>query len=334
MKITIKDIAEMCGVSVTTVSLVLNNKKVRTSIQTKQKILEIAKKYNYTPNSFAVGLATRRTNTIALLIPDISNGFFSQIAKHLENNFSKRGYNLILCNTNDNAVEQEKYLQLLLNRGVDALVMCVANDRSKTIEVLDDFAADNIPVIAFDRFFDNLNCPLVVTDNKNGAKDIVEYLISLGHTRIACISGSNAKLYSERLDGYMQALSENGIAYDQKLVRNGDYRYESGYLLTKELLLEKPTAIFVCNDMMAYGAYKAIEENGMSIPDDISVVGFDDLMFSSLLSVPLTTVRQDVAGMCEKICNLTLDALHGEAVGGVHMLPATVMRRESVKKLK
>lgn len=333
MKITIKDIAEMCNVSVTTVSLILNDKPVRTSAQTKQKILDIAKKYNYTPNTFAVGLATRRTNTIALLIPDISNGFFAQIAKHLESNFGKHGYNLVLCNTNDNAEEQEKYLQLMLNRGVDALVMCVANDRSKTMEVLNDFASDNIPVIAFDRAFDNLRCPLVVTDNKGGAKDIVEYLISLGHTRIACISGSNAKLYSERLDGYMQALSENGIAYDKKLVRNGDYRYESGYQLTKELLREKPTAIFVCNDMMAYGAYKAIEENGLSIPDDVSVVGFDDLMFSSLLSVPLTTVRQDVTGMCEKICSLTLAALRGEAVSGVHMLPATVMRRESVKKL-
>ena len=334
MKITIKDIAEMCGVSVTTVSLVLNNKKVRTSVQTKQKILEIAQKYNYTPNPLAVGLVTHRTNTIALLVPDISNGFFSQIAKHLESNFSKRGYNLILCNTNDDATEQEKYLHLLLNRGVDALVMCVANDRSKTMDVLDEFKADNIPVIAFDRFFDNLNCPLVVTDNKNGAKDVVEYLISLGHTRIACISGSLAKLYSERLDGYKQALKENGISYDEKLVRNGDYRYESGYVLTKELLREHPTAIFVCNDMMAYGAYKAIEEQGMSIPEDISVVGFDDLMFSSLLSVPLTTVSQDVQGMCEKICNLTLDALNGQAVSGVHQFPATVMRRESVKSLK
>lgn len=334
MRITIKDIAEMCGVSVTTVSLVLNNKKVRTSASTKQKILDIAQKYNYTPNSLAVGLVTRRTNTIALLVPDISNVFFSQIAKHLESNFGKHGYNLILCNTNDNATEQEKYLQLMLNRGVDALVMCVANDRSKTMDVLDDFAADNVPVIAFDRFFDNLNCPLVVTDNKKGAKDIVEYLISLGHKRIACISGSVARLYSERLDGYKQALAENGIAYDENLVRSGDYRYESGYELTKELLQEKPTAIFVCNDMMAYGAYKAIEENGMAIPNDISVVGFDDLMFSSLLSVPLTTVRQNVKGMCEKICELTLAALHGEQVCGVYMLPATVMRRASAKKLQ
>lgn len=334
MKITIKDIAEMCNVSVTTVSLVLNNKKVRTSAQTKQRILDIAHKYNYTPNSFAVGLATRRTNTIALLIPDISNAFFSQIAKHLESNFGKKGYSLILCNTNDSAAEQEKYLQMLLNRGVDALIMCVANDRSKTMDVLNDFAANNIPVIAFDRAFDNLDCPLVVTDNKNGAKDIVEYLISLGHTRIACISGSNAKLYSERLDGYMQALSENGITYDKNLVRNGDYRYESGYTLTKELLDEKPTAIFVCNDMMAYGAYKAIEENGMSIPDDVSVVGFDDLMFSSLLSVPLTTVRQDVLGMCDKICSITLSALNGEPSQGVHMLPAKIMRRASVKEIK
>lgn len=334
MKITIKDIAEMCGVSVTTVSLVLNNKKVRTSAQTKQKILEIAAKYNYTPNSFAVGLATRRTNTIALLVPDISNGFFSQIAKHLESNFGKHGYNLVLCNTDDYAAEQEKYLQLMLNRGIDALVICVANDRSETMGILDDFAADNVPVIAFDRFFDNLKCPLVVTDNKSGARDIVEYLISLGHRRIACISGSNSQLYSERLDGYMQALSENGIDYDKNLVRNGDYRYESGYNLTKELLCAKPTAIFACNDMMAYGAYKAIEENGMSIPEDISIVGFDDLMFSSLLSVPLTTVRQDVAGMCEKICSLTLDAIHGKPVSGVHMLPATIMRRESVKKLQ
>ncbi len=332
MRVTIKDIAEMCGVSVTTVSLVLNNKPVRTTVATKQKILDMAQKCNYVPNSLAVGLVTRRTNTIALMVPDISNMYFSQIAKKLEGNFGKLGYNLFLCNTNDNAVDQEKYLHLLLQRGIDALILCAANDSSNITEALAEFKSSKVPVVAFDRYFENSECPLVMTDNLNGAKSVVEYLISLGHTRIACISGPDTNSSYERLEGYKQALTENNITVEESLVRKGDYRYESGYRLTKELIEHKPTAIFVCNDMMAYGAYKALKESGLSIPDDISIVGFDDLMFSSMLSVPLTSVRQDIDGMCDKICQLTLGALGGSNDNGVYMFAAKIVHRESVKR--
>lgn len=333
MKVTIKDIAEESGVSATTVSLILNNKEVRTSPETKRKVLETARKLNYVPNSLAVGLITKRTNTIGLLLPDISNVFFSQMAKQLENLLVKRGYALFLCDTNDSDKEQAMYLRLLSAHAVDALVLCIANDTDKSLELLRDYRTNGIPVVAFDRFSDNMDCALVATDNVESAKNIVQHLIDSGHRRIACISEPIRKSYSSRLEGYKQALSQNGIAYDEKLVARGDYRYESGYECAKKLLAEQPTAIFACNDMMAYGVYKAVEEKGLKIPDDISVVGFDDLMFSSTLSVPLTSVRQNVDGMCEKICNLVCDAIDGKVTKEKFVFTATAEYRNSVRKI-
>ena len=333
MKVTIKDIAERSGVSVTTVSLILNNKKVRTSAITKAKVLQTAHELNYVPNSLARGLITKRTNTIGLILPDISNVFFSQMAKCLENLLAKRGYALFLCDTNDSDEEQVMYLNLLWGHRVDALVLCIANDTDKSLVGLEQFKSSGIPIVAFDRYSDGMSCPLVATDNVESAKNIVQHIIDKGHRRIACISGPSKKNYSSRLDGYKQVLAANGIDYDESLVMEGDYRYDSGYECAKQLLKQRPTAIFACNDMMAYGVYKAVEECGLSIPDDISVVGFDDLMFSSTLSVPLTSVRQDVNGMCEKICSLVCDAIDGKRTNEKFVFTATPSFRSSVKKI-
>lgn len=334
MKVTIKDIAEQSGVSVTTVSLILNNKEVRTSPETKRKVLEVARELNYIPNSLAKGLITRRTDTIGLIVPDISNVFFSQMAKSLENRLAKRGYSLFLCDTNDSDKEQKMYLQLMLGHGIDALVLCIANDSDASLTVLDDYEENGTPVVAFDRFDTSMKCPLVATDNQASSRAVVQHLIDCGHTRIACISGPVYKNYSSRLDGYKQALADNGIEFCNELVREGDYRYESGYQLAKELLQYNPTAIFACNDLMAYGVYKAVGEAGLRIPEDISVVGFDDLMFSETMSVALTTVRQDTDAMCDKICNLVTDSSFESHKGERYMFAASPVYRDSVKVLK
>lgn len=334
MKVTIKDIAEKSGVSVTTVSLILNNKRVRTSVATKAKVLQVARELNYVPNSLAVGLITKRTNTIGLIVPDISNVFFSQMAKCLEKLLAKRGYALFLCDTNDSDDEQAMYLKLMRSHRIDALVLCIANDTDKSLDQLEAFKNSGIPIVAFDRFSETMNAPLVATDNVESAKNIVQHIIDQGHRRIACISGPCKRNYSSRLDGYKQALAANGIPCDDNLVMEGDYRYDSGYECAKQLLKQQPTAIFACNDMMAYGVYKAVEEYGLTIPNDISVVGFDDLMFSSTLSVPLTTVRQDVNGMCEKIYSLVCDAIDGKHTNEKFVFTATPIFRNSVKNIK
>lgn len=334
MVVTLKDIAKMCGVSATTASLVLNDKPVRVSAEKKQMIQEVAKSHSYKPNSLAVGLVTKRTKTIGLLVPDISNMFFSQMAKKLESNFSQLGYSLFLCNTDDNNNLQDKYIKLLYQRGVDAIVICVANDQSSDDNSLKDLKDMNIPIVAFDRYSPELNCPLVIGDNTGSSCVVVNQLIKLGHTRIACITGPVTKAYSSRLEGYKQALAQNNIAYDEEIVLQGDYRFESGYACAKKLLEKNPTAIFVCNDMMAYGAYKAIEEAGLRIPQDVSVVGFDDLMFSTMLSVPLTTVRQDIDGMCDKITEITYDMINGKQHQGVSIFSSTVNYRDSIGKAK
>ncbi len=334
MRITIKDIAKMSGLSITSVSLILNGKDVRVSQEKRDNVLSIAKQYGYIPNSYAVGLVTRRTNTVGLIIPDISNMFFSQVAKYMEKNFKEHGYRLILCNTDDSAEEERNYMKMMLSQ-VDALVICRANENVDSPDI-SGFKKNGIPVVAFDRYDENMHCPVVATDNKTAVKEAIKHLVSLGHRRIACITGPvNSFSYASRFDGYKEALSEEGIEFDDRLVRNGDYRFESGFDCTMSLLKENPTVIFAFNDMMAYGGFKAIEQSGLRVPEDVSVLGFDDLMFSSMLSVPLSSVRQDVEGMCDKTCDIIYSALDGNAVdNSVTLFKASPVYRESVRKIK
>lgn len=335
MRTTIKDIARMSDVSTATVSLILNGKNVRVSNETKEKVLNKVKECGYTPNVNAVGLATKRTNTVGLIIPDISNLFFSHVAKSLEKNLNSKGYRLIVCNTDDNVEEENQYLKILL-ASVDALVICRApsGDLQSELSLLN--GDNNVPIVAFDRFDGTMNCPVVATDNRNSAKEVIKHIIDLGHTKIACITGpSDGFSSASRFEGYKDALADAGIPFDPKLVEMGDYRFESGYECTLKLLKEKPTALFACNDMMAYGAYKAIEKEGLRIPQDISVIGFDDLMFSSMMSVPLTSVKQDVVGMCDKMCEIIYDSFAGKIVDNeVSLFKATPSYRDSVSAIK
>lgn len=333
MRVTIKDIARMSGLSITAVSLILNGKDIRVSAENKKKVLSIAKQHGYIANSYAVGLVTKRKNTVGLIVPDISNLFFSQVAKFMEKNLKEHGYRLILCNTDDNAQEENKYLKLMLSQ-VDALVVCRAHGNVDAIDI-SNFKKNGIPVVAFDRYDQNMDCPVVATDNKTSVKEVIKHLISLGHRRIACITGpSDGFSYASRFDGYKEALAESDIPFDENLVCNGDYRFESGFDCTLKLLQQHPTALFACNDMMAYGSYKAIEQCGLKVPNDISVVGFDDLMFSSMLSSPLSSVKQDIVGMCDKMCDILYDALSGKTVENeVVLFKATPIYRESIKSI-
>lgn len=332
MRVTIKDIAKMSGLSITSVSLILNGKDVRVSAENRENVLRIAKQYGYIPNSYAVGLVTRRKNTVGLIVPDISNMFFSQVAKFMEKNLKEHGYRLILCNTDDSAEEENKYMKLMLSQ-VDALVVCQAHGNVGALDI-SNFKKNGIPVVAFDRYCENMDCPVVATDNKTGVKEAVKHLIALGHRRIACITGPiDGFSYASRFEGYKEALAEEGISFDEKLVCNGDYRFESGFSCTLQLLQQRPTALFACNDMMAFGSYKAIEQSGLKVPQDISVMGFDDLMFSSMLSAPLSSVKQNLEGMCDKMCSILYDALDGKTVeNSVSLFKATPIYRESVKE--
>lgn len=335
MKITIKDIAKEANVSVTTVSFVLNGKHENLTEATIKRVRMVAEKYNYTPNPIAVGLVTKKTYTIGLIVPDIQNLFFSELAKNIEGNLINKGYNLILCNTDDQFDRDIQTINLLKNRNVDGLLIALSsqsmlnNNHKRIFDILNN---SKTPFVIIDRDLKEKDYSRVVNDNVFGGYIATTYLIENGHKCIGCITGPiEVSSANERLKGYLSALKEQGIKEDDELIYNGDFHYESGYIGAKKLLKKQISAIFVHNDIMAYGVYKACKELNYKIPDEISIVGYDDLFFSSLLDVPLTSVKQNVEKLSSDICTLILEKINKvNTINQSRIIKPTLTKRKSV----
>lgn len=310
---TIKDIAKLAGVSITTISKVINHKDHDIGKDTKNRVLEIIKQYNYRPNALASGLITKKTGTIGLLVPDISNAFFSEVIQAVENTAMQYGFNVILCNTDDNEEKELEYLNVLRDKRVDGIIFIstfISNHRG-----IDELADNGMPLVVVDRSIDNALIKVVQLDNESGGYAAAKHLIQHGHTRVGCITGPlQNRSARDRYEGYVKALREAGIAFEDKYVYEGDYRITSGETAAQALLKEGVTAIFACNDMMAYGVYRAARDLGLQIPEDLSVVGYDDIYLSEILSPPLSSVRQPTYEIGAASASILIDMINGVEV--------------------
>ena len=302
MRTTIKDIANYTGFSVTTISLVLNGKADKIPKSTKDVIFDAVEKLNYRPNQIAVGLVKKRTKTIGLVISDVSNVFFSNLAKGVEDECRRNGWNLILCNTNDLHKRDLEYIQVLADKGVDGILFCMSldSDKKRALESVDLMKKLKVPFVMIDRFLEEVDCCSVIVNHRSGGYAATKHLLELGHQNIACVAGPLALEDSQhRLKGYKEALEEYGIAYDPDLIYEGNYDRESGKEAVEYILglSKKVTAIFSFNDMSAYGVYNRLKKHNYYIPRDMSLVGYDDIFFSEILDVPLTSVSQPVYDM-------------------------------------
>lgn len=293
MSTTMQDVAREAGVSINTVSRALNDKP-DVNADTKKRILEIADRLDYVPNFLAKGLVTKNTRTIGVIVSDNANPFFARIIKGIEDCARGRGYNIILCNTDEDYEREQEAVRLLRQRRVDGFLITLTSTREKRTHIW-ELKRLEIPFVLLNRHIDDLMTDYVITDNIYGGYVAVRHLIRSGHKRIGYISGpleiSSAK---ERLQGYKKALLESNVEFDNSLVRVSNLKMEDGYRVTQELLglRDNPTAIFAYSDFLAIGALKAIEEADLNIPEDIALVGYDDIEFCEFLGVPLTTVRQ------------------------------------------
>ncbi|MGM8212243.1 LacI family DNA-binding transcriptional regulator [Virgibacillus sp. W0430] len=296
MKITIKEIARKANVSITTVSRVLNKSKEGVGEETRKRVERIIKESNYRPNGIARSMVTKSTKTIGLVIPDIRNPFFSDLARAMEDIANKMGYSVFLCNVDNKLIKVKEYLWLLIEKNVDGIIFSSSyselNDGVR--ELLD---ANNIPVVFIDRGDDESNFYGVFIDNTKAGFLATSYLINLSHKKIGCITGPKSIWNSNhRLNGYKQAHKQAGLTINKKLIKEGFYTMEGGYEATKSLFLENKdiTSIFALNDLMAFGVYQAAREFNRTIPDDISVVGFDNLSYNQILTPRLTTIEQPI----------------------------------------
>lgn len=292
MPVTIKDIAKLAGVSTTTVSKIINGKDNDISSATIERVSEIIGELHYSPNTIARSMVTKKTKTIGLIIPDVRNPFFTDLTRGAEDVANERGYSIFFCNTDDDLSKEIKYINNLIEKQVDGIALAGAAVRDKALE---EKVNIRIPIVSLDRnvYFKGIEGKIEV-DNFSGAYDAVSYLIKLGHEKILFLSGQlNIKLSTDRLEGYKKALTDNHINYDESLVVVGRYSSDFGYEAIKKMTINRGiTAIFCGNDLIAIGAIKALKERNIRIPGEVSVVGFDDIYISSLVTPTLTTVKQ------------------------------------------
>lgn len=316
MKLTIKDIARMAEVSTATVSMILNNKDANISTVTREKVLRIVKENNYIPNTMARSLVTRQTKTIGLVIPDIANPFFPELARGAEDKASEAGYSIIYCNTDDDLEKEEKYINMLAEKMVDGIVFTHSAKRTSGLSPID---RGSIPVILIDRDLDSSNVKgRVLVDNLEGAYKAVRHLIDKGYKKIAFITGAlTSTTAKDRLAGYKKALKESGIEYNSNYVRAGQYKSEWGLIATKQLLDEGLDfdAVFCGNDLIAISVIKLLKSKSYTIPNDVGIVGFDDIYMASVVEPGLTTIKQPIYEMGYKAVELLIEVLEksGEA---------------------
>jgi DNA-binding LacI/PurR family transcriptional regulator len=288
---------------------VLNNNPIVTQ-DIRVRVQEAIRTLGYKPYRAAQRLRSNTSDVIGLIISDIQNSFFTAVARGVEDEAYAHQMNVVLCNSDEDVFKQEKYLQVMQAERVAGLIITPAEGTHASS--LDQHSALGLPVVLVDRTVDSLEADTVIVDNHRGAYEATWHLLSLGYERIGVVTGHmNLTTAHERYQGYRDALNAAGVPVDERLIKVGDYRYESGYRSTRELmeLPHPPRAIFAANNIMTLGALHAIRELGLQVPRDVALIGFDDMPWSGEVSPPLTTVSQPTYQLGQEAVRLLLRRL-------------------------
>ncbi len=307
MSATIYQVARAAGVSTATVSRALNG-SAQVAERTRHRITEAIADLGYQPNHVARSLVLKATHTIAVMLPDITNPFFPSLVKGVQLAADEEGYAVLLAHTGGDPAKEESYFQVLRGQQVDGVLLVGLVSAPESLKGL---VGHGLPVVTLDRPVDLPGSATVRVDHKAGGRIATEHLLELGHRRIAHISGPKGLGVSQqRLDGYRRALTSRGVSFDESLVAEGDFSEDGGYRGVQELLRMRGrfTALFAANDLSAIGAMTALREHDMRVPDEVSVVGFDDIHLASYTSPKLTTVRQPIYDMGRAAAKLLIDA--------------------------
>jgi len=329
--VTIQDVAEIAGVSAMTVSRVLNH-PARVAPTTRQRVEQVIHELGFVPNALARNLQRGRTHTIALVVSDISNPFFTQIARGVEDVAQRNGYTVIFGNSDESPEQERQYIQALLSRRIDGMLIAPAGNASRTM--LDLLSRHRHPFVLIDRAIEGVSADTVIGDSVGGARTLTEHLILLGHRRIALVnSAPEVPTARDRRSGYLQTLRTYGIEPRQELIIVGQYTRESGYQAARKLLAlppeQRPTAIFATNNFIGVGVIEALREAQLAVPEDIAVVCFDDIELASALAPFLTVAAQPARTFGTIAMQFLLERLDGGEVvppRKVVLPPALIVR--------
>lgn len=328
---TIHDVAQRAGVSPITVSRVINHSGYA-SRETRARVEAAVVELGYVPNRLARSLRSKRTHTLALVLTDITNPFFTTVARGVEDTASDAGYTVIFCNTDESDSEEKKYLQVLLQQQVDGILLVPARSTPDSIDLI---RKQKTPVVVLDRrLTPDVAVDTVRCENEVGAYQLVRLLVDLGHQRIAILSGPlGVSTAEDRLAGYRRAMREAGFTDEAQWVIYGSFNQASGYEMMRQLLdiNPRPTGIFTANNLIGIGALHAAQEAGLRVPEDLAMVGFDDLPPTLLTSPFFTVAAQPAYEMGQRATQLLLARLTTDAALPCQeiVLPTELIVRQS-----
>ena len=323
------DVAKRAGVSISTVSRTINSTG-KISAKTQSLVRKAMRELNYRPNRVARRLRSRRGNSglLGLIIPNIQNQFFADMARGVEDVAYANGFAVILCNYDEDPGKELFYLDVMQSESVDGIIIPPLHDNDMAVRKV---AQSGLPVVCVDRTLKDFDLDKVEVDNRRGARDAVRYLIEKGHKRIAIITGPRqSSTGRDRLSGYRDAHAEAGLEVDEELVCHGDFKESCGNECTGKLLdlPNPPTALFTCNNLMTIGALHAVANRGVKIPDQLAIVGFDDMAMADVFSPPLTMVSQPAYEVGKEAAELLLRRIKnpGKPTAGLLLKPKLIVR--------
>lgn len=332
---TIKDVAKLAGVSTTTVSHVINRTRY-VAESTQKAVWSAVEQLNYSPSAVARSLKVNSTKSIGMIVTTSQAPYFAEIILAVENYCYQQGYSLLLCNTQNHFEKIRDNLEVLAKKRVDGVLVMCSEYTVDSLDLLENFSM--LPMVVMDWGPNNPKTDIIHDNSFTGGYLATKYLLTCGHRQIAIISGDLNKTTAQaRYQGFLSALAEQGITAKSEWIKEGHFEPEDGYECMQQILAlsERPTAIFCCNDTMALGAMSAINQAGLSVPNDFSVIGYDDIHSSRYYSPPLTTVHQSKVRLGQMAIDLLLQRIEDKSrtPATIQMQPELVIRK-SVKKIE
>lgn len=329
---TIKQVAQAAGVSVATASVALNDKP-GVSEQTRERVVQVARELNYVANDSARFLKTLRSNNLGLIVPDIENPFYGSLVRAFNHHAEQYGYRILLGVSEEDSNREAELINALVGKGVDGILLAPAATSYQSPGHLRMLQRLRVPTLFCTSYVPGIDAPCVMCDLRRGAYEMVSYLLRRGCRRIFLLTTERSMLYSQwRIDGYRQAFADAGLVCDPSWIYETNPRLEFGYQFVRQAWKRRPDAIFAINDFMAMGVMKALREMHVRIPEDVSVAGCDDLIFSQLMAVPLSTVQQPVEQMCERSVKSLVSMIeHGEHPEPLQLLEPQMRVRNTTR---
>ncbi len=333
-KVTIKDVAALAGVSVGTVSMTLNNSPKITD-KKKEAVMDAVKKLNYRRDPYARSFSLSSSRSIGLILPGLTNPFFGEVANYAQQALVKKDYGLLLGLSKNDSQTESRVINKFLDLGVDGLIIVPVDDKNADISHLYSLFEEKIPVVFLTSYYQEFPKNCVMANLKDGMFKATEYLIKTGHKNILMVSGDkNIVSFSERIKGFKKAFEKANMPLrDDQIIFSKDVGYSGGYNALKDRVNETNSdAIIAINDVMAMGIISQLRANGIRVPEDISVIGYDDISIAELQETPLTTVKQPIEDMCEEGVELLFSLINGNSCKeNIKELPVALKLRKSVK---